>query len=74
MLSRLGMAYRPLPAGPLTPVEGLELQGRVVEARYALAISCDDPYAMVDDVFAPFEIVHAAGGGDRPRQGAARSR
>jgi hypothetical protein len=71
MLSRLGMAYRPLPAGPLTPVDGLELQGRVVEARYALAISCDDPYAMVDDVFAPFEIVHAAGGGDRPRQGAA---
>ena len=26
MLSRLGMAYRPLPAGPLTPVEGLQLR------------------------------------------------
>ncbi|HYA68918.1 MAG TPA: glycoside hydrolase family 38 C-terminal domain-containing protein, partial [Acidimicrobiales bacterium] len=65
MLSRLGMAYRPLPAGPLTPVEGLELQGRVIEARYALAISCDNPYAMVDDVFAPLEVVHGAGGGDR---------
>ena len=35
MLSRLGMAYRPLPAGPLTPVEGLQLQGRPIEARYA---------------------------------------
>jgi hypothetical protein len=33
MLSRLGMAYRPLPAGPMTPVEGLQLRGRTVEAR-----------------------------------------
>ena len=27
MLSRLGMAYRPFPAGPLTPVEGLQMRG-----------------------------------------------
>ena len=30
MLSRLGMAYRPFPAGPLTPVEGLQMTGRRV--------------------------------------------
>ena len=28
MLSRLGMAYRPFPAGPLTPVEGLQMRGK----------------------------------------------
>ena len=27
MLSRLGMSYRPFPAGPLTPVEGLQMVG-----------------------------------------------
>ena len=30
MLSRLGMAYRPFPAGPLTPVDGLQMTGRRV--------------------------------------------
>ena len=45
MLSRLGMAYRPFPAGPLTPVEGLQMRGKRVELRYALALDCDDPYA-----------------------------
>jgi hypothetical protein len=71
MLSRLGMAYRPLPAGPLTPVEGLQLRGRTIEARYALCVSCDDPYAMVDDAFLPLEVVYAAGGGWRPASGSA---
>jgi len=66
MLSRLGMAYRPLPAGPLTPVEGLQLRGRTIEARYALCLGCDDPYAMVDDAFLPFDVVYGAGGGWRP--------
>jgi alpha-mannosidase len=69
MLSRLGMAYRPLPAGPLTPVEGLQLRGHTIEARYALCIGCDDPYAMVDDAFVPLEVVYAAGGGWRPSSG-----
>jgi len=69
MLSRLGMAYRPLPAGPLTPVEGLQLQGTPIEARYALGAGCDDPYAMVDDVFLPLEVVCAAGGGTRAAEG-----
>ncbi len=69
MLSRLGMAYRPLPAGPLTPVAGLQLQGRPIEARYALCTGCDDPYAMADDAFLPLELVHAPGGGGRPSTG-----
>jgi alpha-mannosidase len=66
MLSRLGMAYRPLPPGPITPVEGLQLRGRVIESRYALCLGCDDPYAMVDDVFVPLEVLYAPGGGSRP--------
>ena len=71
MLSRLGMAYRPLPAGPLTPVEGLQLRGHTIEARYALCVGCDDPYAMVDDAFLPLEVVYAAGGGWRAVTGSA---
>jgi mannosylglycerate hydrolase len=69
MLSRLGMAYRPLPAGPLTPVAGLQLRGRPVEARYALCSGCDDPYAMVEDVFCPLDVVYAPGGGWRVASG-----
>jgi mannosylglycerate hydrolase len=69
MLSRLGMSYRPLPAGPLTPVAGLQMVGKVIEARYALQIACTDPYALVDDVFLPLELVHAPGGGTRPEKG-----
>ncbi len=71
MLSRLGMAYRPLPAGPLTPVDGLQLQGRPIEARYALAVGCDDPYAMADDALLPLEMVYAPGGGGRATPGSA---
>ena len=69
MLSRLGMAYRPLPAGPITPVEGLQLRGRTIEARYALSLACDDPYAMVDDVFLPLDVAYASGGGWRVASG-----
>jgi mannosylglycerate hydrolase len=71
MLSRLGMSYRPLPAGPLTPVAGLQLQGRAIEARYALCTDCDDPYAMADDALLPLELVHAAGEGSRATPGRA---
>ena len=69
MLSRLGMAYRPLPAGPLTPVDGLQLRGRPIEARYALCLDCEDPYTLVDDVFLPLDVVYASGGGTRPATG-----
>ena len=69
MLSRLGMAYRPFPAGPLTPVEGLQMRGKRVELRYALALDCDDPYGLADDVLLPLEPVQSLGGGTRPASG-----
>ncbi len=69
MLSRLGMAYRPFPAGPLTPVEGLQMRGKRVTLRYALAVDCDDPYRMADDVLLPLEAVPTLGGGTRPPSG-----
>ncbi len=69
MLSRLGMAYRPFPAGPLTPVEGLQMRGKRITLRYALALECEDPYAMADDVLLPLETVSSLGGGTRPASG-----
>jgi alpha-mannosidase len=69
MLSRLGMAYRPFPAGPLTPVEGLQMTGRRVELKYALAVGVDDPYALADDILLPLEGVNSLGGGSRPPTG-----
>jgi mannosylglycerate hydrolase len=71
MLSRLGMAYRPFPAGPLTPVEGLQMRGMQVELRYALALDCEDPYQLADDVLLPLEPVQSLGGGPRPASGSA---
>ena len=69
MLSRLGMAYRPFPAGPLTPVEGLQMRGRRVSLHYALALDCDDPYGLADDVLLPLETVASLGGGSRSATG-----
>ena len=71
MLSRLGMAYRPLPAGPLTPVDDLQLLGHSIEARYALRLNCDDPYVMAEDAFLPLDVIQSFGGGDRPPSGSA---
>ncbi len=71
MLSRIGMAYRPVPAGPLVPVEGLQLVGKVIEADYALALGDVDPWAMCDEVFLGFETVTSLGGGWRPPVGGA---
>jgi hypothetical protein len=71
MLSRLGMAYRPFPAGPLTPVEGLQMRGKQVTLHYALALDCDDPYGLADDVLLPLETVSSLGGGTRPAAGSA---
>jgi len=69
MLSRLGMAYRPFPAGPMTPVEGLQMRGSPVRLVYALALDCDDPYRLADDVLLPLEVVSSLGGGTRPAAG-----
>ncbi len=69
MLSRLGMAYRPFPAGPITPVEGLQMRGKRVALRYALALDCADPYQLADDVLLPLETVSSLGGGSRAGSG-----
>jgi hypothetical protein len=71
MLSRAGMAYRPLPAGPTTPVEGLQMTGRQVSLEYALARDVDDPYALADDILLPLEVLTSPGGGSRPSSGRA---
>ncbi len=69
MLSRLGMAYRPFPAGPMTPVAGLQMRGKRVTLRYALALDCEEPYRLADDVLLPLEVVSSLGGGSRPASG-----
>ena len=69
MLSRLGMKYRPFPAGPLTEVEGLQLLGKRITTNYALMIDCNDPYEFMDNVFLPFEVIDAKGGGYRTECG-----
>jgi hypothetical protein len=71
MLSRLGMAYRPFPAGPLTPVDGLQMTGRLVTLRYALGVGHNDPYALADDVLLPLEVFSSLGGGTRAPSGSA---
>jgi alpha-mannosidase len=72
MLSRLGMTYRPFPAGPLTEVEGLQMVGSTVRARYVLGIGLD-PWKLSEYVFSPLDVVKAEGGGDRPTSGTAFS-
>ncbi len=69
MLSRLGMTYRPLPAGPLTYVEGLQMVGKKIIARYAIGLDVADPFAFADDILVPLDTVHAPGGGSRPASG-----
>jgi alpha-mannosidase len=71
MLSRLGMTYRPFPAGPLTPVEGLQLVGRKIHIAYALAVGDVDPWALADDLTLPLEVTASLGGGTRPASGSA---
>ena len=69
MLSRQGMTYRPFSAGPLTPVEGLQMSGRPISLRYALGLGVGDPYALADDVLLPLEVLASSGGGTRPPAG-----
>ncbi len=72
MLSRLGMTFRPLPAGPMTPIEGPQLLGPVL-VRYALAVGEVDPYRMATDVLDPLLTSGSFGGGVRPGRGSALS-
>ncbi|MCU1460767.1 MAG: alpha-mannosidase [Acidimicrobiales bacterium] len=71
LISGTEMAARPLPAGPPIAVEGPQLPGRR-SFRYALSVDPDaDPYALVDDVFLPMEVVTGVGQADRPPEGTA---
>jgi hypothetical protein len=45
------------------------MRGKRVELRYALALDCDDPYRLADDVLLPLEPVSSLGGGPRPASG-----
>jgi alpha-mannosidase len=55
MLSQGPMLTRPLPAGPMTAMEGPQMQGPVA-VRYGICIGEVDPYAMVDDAFVPLQV------------------
>jgi len=69
MLSRVGMTYRPVPAGPLTPVEGLQLLGQRIETTFAISLGEVDPWAMAEDLVAPLESTTSLGGGWRATRG-----
>jgi mannosylglycerate hydrolase len=69
MLSQGPMATRPLPAGPMTPMEGPQLQGPVA-VSFAVHVGDRDPYEVVEDAFLPL-LVTQAGGGQGPRDGEA---
>ena len=71
MLSQGPMATRPLPAGPLTPMEGPQQQTRV-HASFVVHVGGRDPYAVVDDAYLPL-LVARAGGGPQPATGQALS-
>jgi hypothetical protein len=73
MLSQGPMATRPLPAGPLTPMEGPQSQGPVT-ARFAVHLGGRDPYEVADDALVPL-LVTRGGGRDasRPATGSALS-
>ncbi len=71
MLSRVGMTYRPVPAGPLTPVEGLQMLGRRIEATYLVALGPVDPWSLADDLAIPLESTPSLGGGWRADRGSA---
>jgi hypothetical protein len=62
MLSQGPMATRPLPAGPLTAMEGPQQQTRV-EARFAVHLGGRDPYAVADDAFLPLLVTRGGGAG-----------
>jgi hypothetical protein len=68
MLSRLGMTTRPLPAGPMNPLDGPQLLGPV-DVRYAVRLADPDPYATADDVLVPLLTAGSFGGGSRPDRG-----
>ncbi len=67
-LSRLGMALRPMPAGPMDDLAGPQMLGPV-DVAYGLATGDHDPYALADDLLVPLATVGSYGGGTRPARG-----
>ncbi len=61
LLSQGPMTTRPLPAGPITPMEGSQLQKPII-ATYALHVGDADPYALVDDVLVPLQVLRTHSG------------
>ena len=49
------------------------MTGRPISLRYALAVGVEDPYALVDDILLPLEVVTSRGGGTRPPAGSGLS-
>jgi alpha-mannosidase len=72
MLSRLGMSLRPLPAGPMTPIDGPQLLGPI-EVHYALHVGEVDPYRLADEADLPLRTIGSFGGGERGPSGSALS-
>ena len=64
MLSRLGMALRPLPAGPMDALDGPQMLGPV-DVTYALAVGDRDAWDLADDLLVPLQVTGSFGGGDR---------
>jgi len=71
MLSQGPMTTRPLPAGPLTPMEGPQMQGPV-NASFAVHVGDRDPFEVVDDAHLPL-LVTRASNGPQPNEGQALS-
>lgn len=68
MLSRLGMTYRPFPAGPLTPTPGLQMLGHEIEISFRLGLGCD-PLALAERHDVPLQTISSFGGGDWEQEG-----
>jgi hypothetical protein len=69
-LSQGPMTTRSSAAGPELPLEGPQLQGRVI-SRLAVGLDVEDPYAFSDEVLCPLEVVRATGAGTRSEAGSA---
>src|SRR5262249_33579613 len=60
-LSQMPMATRPLPAGPLQPLEGSQLQ-KPIEITYGISLEPDaDPYTIADELSLPLWTTRATG-------------
>ncbi len=68
MLSRMGMATRPMTAGPMNPLDGPQMIGPH-QVSYAIALGQHDPYRLADDVLVPLIPTASFGGGSRPDRG-----